>query len=185
MHRLLLPFVLLCLAGCGQKDASTGKGSAAPAYVPSAAKSHEAAIEGQQGGDSDAANDDVDFSASETSPPNANDGSPAPDEDIADDRSQAGEAATADDDAKPPDSDAGLPAGAEEPAAEPSDADAAAQASRESKGSGSKLFRGLANSISRAVVKTFSEPPAVPPAPLEDDPFPNGEPADADPDVNR
>lgn len=189
MYRLLMPLVLLSLAGCGQKDAGAGRDSAAPAYVPPATTSNDAAVEDQQVGAPEATDEDVDRAAlesvSETPPYNAKDDSPPPpDEELNGDDSQASDTAATDAKAGAPDFDANRTAAAEELAADLADITPDASAGQP-KGSGSKLFRGLANSVSRAVMKTFAEPSAAPAPPPEDDPFPNGEPADADPDVNR
>lgn len=187
MCRLLMPLLLLWLAaGCGQKDAGAGRNSSAPAYVPSAAPASEAAVDDRQGGPAQAADDDLDVAAPEASPPDADDAHRLPDEEPSDDDSQPRDSATSGADASGPHSNTNSASGDDEPAVEPGDGDAAGEASSgQPQGSRVKLFRGLANSVSRAVMKTIAEPSAAPAPPLEDDPFPNGEPADADPDVNR
>lgn len=188
MYRLLMPLVLLSLAGCGHKNVGTGRDSAAPAYVPPATTANDAAREDPQATAPEAAGDDVNFAASEvaseTPRPTAHADSPLPVEEQSDHPQASDTTATAAE-ANAPLSDVDRTAAAEEPAVEQTDDMAPDASASQPKSTRSKLFRGLANSISRAVVKTFSEPSAAPPAPLEDDPFPNGEPADADPDVNR
>lgn len=189
MNRLLLPLVLVSLAGCGHKNVGTGRDSAAPAYAPPATTSNDAAIEDQQAAAPDAEGEVVDRTASETasetSPSHGNDNAPPPDEEQSGDDPQASDTAATDVKADAPHSDANRTAAAEEPATEPTDDITPDASASQPKGSRSKLFRGLANSVSRAVMKTFAEPSAAPAPPPEDDPFPNGEPADADPDVNR
>lgn len=185
MARKLITLVFAALAaGCGQQDAATSKNSSAPAYVaPSDAPSRV----GTDGGQDAAADAATDASSNLT----AADERPSADEDLSmaasdeamaeDEVSPSDRVTTRDEESDRSDDVNDRQPDEEEPANPTANEQSVSPPSVQGpKVSAGKLFRGLTNSVRRAANKTYSELANKTPPP-EDDPFPNGEPADADP----
>lgn len=187
MVRKLITFVFAALAaGCGQQDAATSKNSPAPAYVaPSDAPSQAATDDGQHAVADTATDTSSDLTASDEQATTDADRSAASDEAMAEDEvSPDDRLTTKDEEPDRSDEPTDRRPDENEPASASADDLSASSSARGPKVSTGKLFRGLTNSLRRAASKTYAELKNQTPPP-EDDPFPNGEPADADPNSNR
>lgn len=183
MNRTWITLALVSLiAGCGQQTAQPNKTSAPPAYVAPATTSNEASVEDRHDADQDAvAGADLD-APSGSLPTSRDNRSVAADEEMARDDSQPDDV-TGDSGANLSHPDTSETVQDEPAPADDDNADRADTAVSQKRSAG-KLLRGLANSVSRAVAKSYRKRTILPP-PVEGDPFPNGEPEDADPDLNR
>ena len=156
---------LLFAAGCGQQDPPSGKNSAAPAYVaPTSVPDAETAP------DQETVPDERDTA-------------------VASSAARASDITASDEASDETPLETGADRNQNEPAGESASASAddtpgSAERSPVRKGSAAKLVRGLTNSVRRAMNKAYADRGNASPPP-EDDPFPNGEPADADPDTSR
>lgn len=186
MARRFITLVLAALAiGCGQQDAATSKNSPAPAYVAPSDAPSQAATDRQDGAADAATDASSDRTASDEQTSTDADRSAASDESMAEDKVSPGDRVETKDE-EPIRSDAADERRTEddEPASATADEQSAPSSAQGPKVSAGKLFRGLTNSVRRAANKTYAELKNQTPPP-EDDPFPNGEPEDADPDVNH
>lgn len=183
MARRFITLVFAALAvGCGQQDAASTKNSSAPAYAPASDAPNQAATDDEEPAAVVRATDtSSDITASDEQATTEEYRSAASDEAMAEDEVSPGDRVTAKDeesgrsdvvDGRRPEEDEPAKASADDLSATPS--------VEGPKISAGKLFRGLTNSVRRAANKTYSELGKQTPPP-EDDPFPNGEPKDADP----
>lgn len=184
MTRRLITLVFAALAvGCGQQDAASSKNSSAPAYAPAPDAPTQAATDNEQHAAADAATEaSSDLTASDERPSADGNRSAASDETTTEDEVSPGDRVTTKDEEsdrsdeagdRRPEEDAPASASADDLSAPPPSA-------QTPKISAGKLFRGLTKSVGRAANKTYAELGNQTPPP-EDDPFPNGEPEDADP----
>ncbi|HJT33621.1 MAG TPA: hypothetical protein VJ783_16365 [Pirellulales bacterium] len=183
MARKFITLVFAALAiGCGQQNAASPQNSSAPAYVPSSDGPTQAATDRQDGAADTATDASSDLTAADERPSADENGSAASDEAMAEDEVSPGDRVTTKDEESGQSEDVAdrRPEEDEPASASADDLSATPPSVQGPKISAGKLFRGLTNSVRRAANKTYSELGKQTPPP-EDDPFPNGEPADADP----